>query len=241
MDLISILIRTYNSETTVIQTLISALQQSYPKKEILIYDDGSTDNTIKVIKEYIKNSKKTKSGIRIISSKENKGCAYAHNTLVKESKGKFFYTLDSDDRFSNSTVLHSLHDAMGNYDFVYGNLLLTKDGYILGSWLYPEYDILKIPKMILERNGSGVIPFNHGLHRKTFWTKHRLKMELEVGEDTLACIKACERGIRMKHIDIYTILYSYNNGISVSYKRGENLLKIVKYLKKRLDNDTLTI
>lgn len=91
----SIIIPCYNSENTIIRTLKSIVDQSFKDYEIIIVDDGSTDNTRKVIETYCNKS--------MISYQyffqENQGPSVARNLAVKNSFGKYLAFLDSDDEW----------------------------------------------------------------------------------------------------------------------------------------------
>ncbi len=95
MKLISILIPAYNHANYVTQTLNSILKDSYPNKEIIIIDDGSSDNTDLVIKEWIKEHKDK---IKIkYKSRKNQGLTKTLNELLSMSEGEYITTLASDD------------------------------------------------------------------------------------------------------------------------------------------------
>jgi glycosyltransferase involved in cell wall biosynthesis len=90
--MISIIIPMYNSQKTIIQTLTGLQNQSKDDFEIIIVDDGSTDNSLSIINEFIKKSKQ-----KIIVIKEkNSGPAMARNLGVDNSSGEIIIFLDSD-------------------------------------------------------------------------------------------------------------------------------------------------
>ncbi len=87
--MISIIIPTFNRGFIVTRAIDSALSQTYKDFEIIVVDDGSTDNTRAVLAPY-------KAQIRYFYQ-ENQGVAGARNKGIKESKGEFIAFLDSDD------------------------------------------------------------------------------------------------------------------------------------------------
>ncbi len=90
---VSIIIPTYNSEDFIRQTIDSVLDQSYTNWECLVIDDGSIDQTVQVIKEYMLVDQR----IQLIEKKENSGAADTRNRGIKEAKGQYIAFIDSDD------------------------------------------------------------------------------------------------------------------------------------------------
>ena len=92
-DLVSVIMSTYNSEATVSVAIESILEQSYSNVELLIVDDASNDNTVKIIEEYCKISK----NIKLFKNKENVGLTKNLNFLINQSTGVFIARQDDDD------------------------------------------------------------------------------------------------------------------------------------------------
>lgn len=89
---VSVIIPTYNSPRFLIEALESVINQTYRDLEVIIVDDGSTDNTPVVLLPYLEKHK----NIRCIYQ-ENKGTAAARNTGIKSSSGEYIAFLDHDD------------------------------------------------------------------------------------------------------------------------------------------------
>lgn len=92
--LISIIIPTYNRGQWISKTINSVLNQTYRKFEIIVIDDGSTDNTSNILNEFVKSN----SNIRYFK-KINGGCSSARNLGLKYAKGELIAFLDSDDQY----------------------------------------------------------------------------------------------------------------------------------------------
>lgn len=90
---VSIIIPLYNKDELICQTLKSVSQQSYKDWECLIVDDGSTDNSLKVVERYIKQHP---GNWRILRQK-NQGQAAARNNGIANATGNFLAFLDADD------------------------------------------------------------------------------------------------------------------------------------------------
>jgi len=87
--LVSILIPCYNSEQWIGQAIESALGQTWPNKQVIVLDDGSTDNSLNVIRRY-------ESHLRWESG-QNRGGGYARNRLLEMASGEWVQYLDADD------------------------------------------------------------------------------------------------------------------------------------------------
>lgn len=88
---VSIILPVYNVEKYLRECLESAINQTLGSIEIIAVNDGSTDNSLEILKEY-----QQKGNIKIINQK-NKGLSEARNSGLKEAKGEYIYFLDSDD------------------------------------------------------------------------------------------------------------------------------------------------
>jgi teichuronic acid biosynthesis glycosyltransferase TuaG len=91
-SLVSIITPCYNSSFFIEETINSVQNQTYKNWELLITDDGSTDNSIHIINNIIKKDKRIK-----LFKIENSGAAVARNDSIKESSGSYIAFLDSDD------------------------------------------------------------------------------------------------------------------------------------------------
>lgn len=87
--LISVIVPSYNCARYIAAALDSALNQDYPNKEILVVDDGSTDNSLEVLQTF-------GNRIRVIQQ-SNAGAAVARNTGMQAAQGAFIAFLDADD------------------------------------------------------------------------------------------------------------------------------------------------
>jgi glycosyltransferase involved in cell wall biosynthesis len=91
LPLVSVIIPTYNRCNLLKQTIDSVLNQTYPNIELILVDDGSTDNTYMIAKSY-------KDKIKYIKQK-NLGGTIARNTGISAASGEYLNFLDHDDLF----------------------------------------------------------------------------------------------------------------------------------------------
>ena len=89
---ISVIVPVYNVENYLEECLDSICNQTFRNIEIICVNDGSTDGSLNILKEYQNHDSRIK-----IISQENNGLAVARNTGLKHAKGKYVYFLDSDD------------------------------------------------------------------------------------------------------------------------------------------------
>ena len=91
--LLTVLMPVYNAEKFLAESIGSILNQTYYNFELLILDDGSTDNSLKIIKAYAKEDKR----IKVLVNKINQGEAKCRNLLLKNTKTEFVAWMDADD------------------------------------------------------------------------------------------------------------------------------------------------
>lgn len=93
VPLVSVLIPCYNAGRWIAETLESVLAQTWPNFEVIVVDDGSSDNSVSVIEEF--GSERIK-----LVKQQNAGAASARNRAFNESRGDFIQYLDADDLLS---------------------------------------------------------------------------------------------------------------------------------------------
>ena len=103
-ELVSIIIPAYNAEHWIGDTIKSALSQTWPQKEIIIVDDGSTDNTLAVAKAF-------ESRIVKVVAQSNKGPSAARNEGLRFAQGSYIQWLDADDLLAPDKISCQLHSA----------------------------------------------------------------------------------------------------------------------------------
>lgn len=103
-DLVSILIPAYNAEKWIGDTIRSAIGQTWPKKEIIIVNDGSSDNTLSIAKHFESESLK-------VISQENRGSTVARNRAYEYAQGDYIQWLDADDLLSSNKIYKQMKAA----------------------------------------------------------------------------------------------------------------------------------
>lgn len=151
MPIVSIIVPVYNTEQYVAEALESLLNQTYKDIEIICINDGSTDNSLKIIEDFAKKDNRIK-----VFSQENKGLPATKNVGISLANGKYLNFVDSDDTISSNTIETSVKIAEEtNCDIVVNYLNLT-NSYIDKStkdrpWMSAPQPFMK--KEVFEKYG----------------------------------------------------------------------------------------
>lgn len=115
---VSVIIPTYNRADLLPRAISSVLNQTFQDFELIIVDDGSTDNTKQVVEEFQKKDKR----IKYIWQENSGGPAKPRNTGIKNSQGEYIAFLDSDDVWLNKKLEIQLNKiGENNYDIFFSN------------------------------------------------------------------------------------------------------------------------
>jgi glycosyltransferase involved in cell wall biosynthesis len=90
--LVSVIVPAYNADKFIAQTLESVLSQTYQNIEVLVVDDGSTDTTPEIVKDFAKKDSRVN-----LLQQSNSGVAVARNLAYLHSKGEYIAPIDADD------------------------------------------------------------------------------------------------------------------------------------------------
>jgi glycosyltransferase involved in cell wall biosynthesis len=101
LPLVSILIPAHNAGELIIHTLRSALAQTWTRKEIIVVDDGSTDQTLAIVRQF------EAEGVRVVTQ-TNQGAAAARNRAFALSHGDYIQWLDADDLLAPDKIARQM-------------------------------------------------------------------------------------------------------------------------------------
>lgn len=110
MDKVSIIVPCYNADATIQRCIESLKAQTFKNIEVLLIDDGSKDNTKKIILKNIENNPKFK-----YIYKENGGVSSARNLGIDKATGEYLSFIDSDD-YVDRNFIESLYNSLIEYD-----------------------------------------------------------------------------------------------------------------------------
>ena len=136
---VSILIPAYNEEIGIEKTLKSCISQTYPNFEIIVINDGSKDNTKKIIRNFIRHYSQHKI---VLLNQKNSGKAKALNHGLKTVRGDFIITVDADSKLHYKAVeLIMAAFTSKKIGAVAGNIVALSNRKILGMIQRMEYEV----------------------------------------------------------------------------------------------------
>lgn len=220
-ELITVIINVYNREKFIGKCIESVINQTYKNLEILIVNDGSTDNTLKICESY-KDER-----IKIITT-ENMGLSMSRNVGIENSKGEYLYFVDSDD-FIENDVIEYLYKLCKKYNVSFSTCLpLTIFDYNYKTKVVKEkvkvidsYEMLK--KIFLGKETAGTI-WNKLIKKELF---NNIRFENRIINDTVVTHKVV---INAKKI-------AYSNQVKYYYLKHSDAVTVNGYknLKRSID------
>ena len=114
---VSVIIPNYNSQKYIAECLDSVLNQDYPNIEIIVIDDGSTDNSLEEIAPYLDRV--------ILITQKNQGACVARNAGLNIATGEYIKFLDSDDYLASGIITSQVNklNTLDNLSIVFGDLI----------------------------------------------------------------------------------------------------------------------
>ena len=112
---ISVIVIMYNVEKYIEKCLDSIINQTYTNLEIICINDGSTDNSLDIVKKYAKRDNR----IKIISYNYNSGPSFARNTGILESTGDFISFIDGDDQLVKNAYERMVYHIQDDIDIIW--------------------------------------------------------------------------------------------------------------------------
>ncbi len=137
--LISVILPVYNANGYLPLAIESILAQTYKNFELIAIDDGSTDNSLDILKKYAKKD----SRIKVLHNKRNLNIANSLNIGIKHAKGQFIARMDADDISLPHRFQKQIHFLLKHPEIVIlGGQVRTIDvnGKALGRKLFPVLD-----------------------------------------------------------------------------------------------------
>jgi teichuronic acid biosynthesis glycosyltransferase TuaG len=223
-NLVSIITPSFNSSQFIIRAIESVLSQTYKEWELIIVDDGSEDNSVESIENFIKN----KEQIYLIKLNKNIGAANARNEALKVAKGRYIAFLDSDDIwYPNKLELQIKFMRLNNYPVSFTSYeIIDQHSQLMHKEVHCEK---KVSLRSYVKNT--IIGFSSSMIDRKL-VQHDFKFSnLKVAEDLLFWIEIFENGYKAYGLDLILLKYRvHSKSLSANkYKSAKQILKIYLY------------
>ena len=139
-ELVSVVIASYNAENTIIETLDSIYNQTYPNLELVISDDCSKDRTVEICREWIEGHKERFANVQLMSTPVNQGVCLNANQARFAAKGKWQMGMASDDILLPNCVSDNMDYVQKHPDatFVFSYMKVYNDEFKEENCIYPK-------------------------------------------------------------------------------------------------------
>lgn len=241
----SVIIPNYNGSKYIINCLKSFEDQNYKNFEIIIIDDGSLDDSVKVISEY---QKQSKLDIKLIKQ-FNQNASIARNRGIEIAKGRYLYFIDSDDEIYDCTTLEMLINEIKDCDLLIGNYIIVNEKGSKISKYKNEVDFISKNKEMFKYADISPVPSNK-VYKTDIVRKNNLFFaNVKIGQDInfyLKYLQFCnDIKVITKNIYKYRILpnsmtrkinldfldiHNSFSDVKKCYKNNQNLEKFELYI-----------
>jgi glycosyltransferase involved in cell wall biosynthesis len=246
-SLVSIIIPVYNWSNYISASINSALAQTWKNIEIIVVDDGSTDNTLEVAKQF------ENRGVKVIHQ-SNKGASAARNHGLREAKGQYIQFLDADDLIESNKIeaqlnyLHNRQDALCICPVIYFTnnnqdlSNLEKDEYSLSFYRNVKDPFEFLLKLYGSENNRGAMVLPHSwltprtlIDKAGFWDE-----TLTVNDDGEFFCRVALQASEIFLAENTVCYYRKHTGISLSSRKGyaskQSLYKSIITIQQHLQN-----
>lgn len=190
--LVSVIVPLYNASAYIVEALESVLASTYRPLEVVVMNDGSTDDSLSVAQAFAKEHKE----VRVLSQ-VNAGVSAARNHAIREAKGEYILPVDADDKISSSFIAHAVEAMREGVRVV--SCRAEFFGARTGEWKLPPFS-----HALLAR--KNMIPIS-SLFRKADWQQAGGFCEEEIyREDWSFWISLMELGgtyVKLDEIGLY--------------------------------------
>src|SRR5699024_949571 len=214
--LISIILPIYNKEQYLNASIASAVNQSYQNIEIILINDGSTDQSDSIIKEWARKDSRI-----FFHNQENGGVSNARNKGMKLAKGKYIFFLDADDVIPKEAIYSLYNIAIKNHaDIIMGNFYRNINGkmhkmqkHTKSSYSDNELILMDSKLELFIVNSRLLAMACNKLYKSEFLKKNKLKFNSDVlSEDRLFNLKCYTHSPQINSTEKYTYIYNSVEG-----------------------------
>lgn len=233
-DKVSIIVPIYNAEKYLEKCLESILKQTYINIELILINDGSTDNSDKICERYRKIDNRIK-----YFEQNNQGVSSARNKGMKESTGDFLIFVDADDYIEPNMIELLYTNAkenrceivICNYNIVNANKIIQKE-YLINSSIITSEEFIKY--MLSEEYYQGYL-WNKLIDKRII-SNYRFDKDISIMEDLLFLLELSPK-INKVYIlkDEYLYYYVQHNSSALHKKNIQKITNSLMAYEKILD------
>ena len=223
--MVSACVITYNSSRTVVETLDSIYAQTYPRLELIISDDCSTDDTVEVCRKWLETHKDRFEDASIIRMEKNGGIAANLNFVIRATKGEWLKSIAGDDLLMPNCISDNMEFVSHNendgvifsnvrefYVDAQGNRVLT-DNY------QPAESAKQYYGKTAEEQYNRILSVCFTPSNSVFWKRsvavsHPFPEQYPYNEDDPHWLHLTKEGIKLSYFDKTTVLYRVGDSVS---------------------------
>lgn len=224
-QLVSIIVPVYGVETYISRCIDSILSQTYINWELLLIDDGSTDNSGLICDKYAENDRRIR-----VYHKDNSGVSETRNFGLDKALGEYVMFVDADDAISCECIETCVDEiSRWNLDALHFCLV----------WVYPHYSKIKHKKTSEILNGGQFVRQNvlnccigGGIYKKSIIDDIHLRFcsQMKLGEDQIFVLNFLKNANRLKYIDIPMYYYYQRTDSAVHSNKSKDMLLSCRYM-----------
>lgn len=235
---ISVIIPAYNAQQHIEETLESVISQSIDTMEVIVVNDGSSDGTLNILRNYEKKCEDL-----IVIDKENEGVSKARNVALDIAKGEYVFFLDSDDLLEQN-ALYNLYNKAKEQD---------ADLVIANYQMFDEYHIIEIKDLeeileldVIDKYNPNILwTFSlwNKLFKRSLIEEHNLRFEpISYSEDGVFTMEFVFRSNLIVPLD--EVVLNYRKGVESAITSKLTIKKVNEYITAHhmiLDNTKASI
>ena len=226
---ISVLMPVYNSEKFLLETVQAVINQSYINWELILVDDGSTDNSKEICTKLMNDDKRIK-----YIFQENLGVSHTRNVALENAQGKYIVFVDSDDLIHEDYLKILINSIeKNNSDISVCNFIerkISNTGKVedITREFYPK-EVMEMSEMkdyIMDFGNSGLLnPLWNKIYKREIIENNNITFDekVETGEDFIFNLQYFRKVKKISFIKDSLYYYIRRNNNSITYKYIENM------------------
>lgn len=216
---VSIIIPAYNMSSFLGYCLSSCINQTFVDLEIIVVNDGSTDTTSDVIKEYAALDERI-----VMVDQNNQGVIYARKSGLEVARGEYVFYLDGDDYIEKNAISELYSEAIKrNADYVVGNFYTVYGDNREKSCAISEINGLSGQNLLIDLLNGFCWSLCGRLIRKTLFDERIVYKPIAMGEDLFINMQITLNVKQAAYIELY--VYNYvRHSLSVTCRHNDNAI-----------------